>query len=43
MKLLLLSGFAVLTFLFATVDKLSVPVPHSEDRWDASSPIHSPR
>jgi hypothetical protein len=27
MKLLLISGVAVLTFLFASVDKLSTPVP----------------
>jgi len=43
MKLLLISGVAVLTFLFASIDKLSAPVPHMEDRWAASVPIHSPR
>jgi hypothetical protein len=43
MKLLLISGVAVLTFLFASVEKLSAPVPHMEDRWAASAPIHSPR
>ena len=43
MKLLLISGVAVLTFLFASVDKLSAPIPHAEDRWAASVPIHSPK
>ncbi len=43
MKLLLISGVAVLTFLFASVERLSGSVPHAEDRWDASTPIHSPR
>ncbi|WP_268761030.1 MULTISPECIES: hypothetical protein [unclassified Caulobacter] len=43
MKLLLISGLAVLTFLFASVDKLGPPVPNAEVPWDASAPIHSPR
>ena len=43
MKLLLIAGVAVLTFLFASVDKLGPPIPHAEDRWDSSTPIHSPR
>lgn len=42
MKLLLLAGAAVLTFLFASVDKLSAPLPDAES-WASSVPIHSPR
>ena len=33
MKLLLIAGAAVLTFLFASVENLSPTVPHAEDRW----------
>jgi hypothetical protein len=50
MKLLLISGVAVLSFLFASVDKLSAPrvrrkgVPDKPRApWAASVPIHSPR
>jgi hypothetical protein len=43
MKLLLIAGVAVLTFLFASVEKLSAPLPHAEVPWDASAPIHSPK
>ena len=43
MKLLLISGVAVLTFLFASVDKLSAPLPNAEDPWAASAPIRSPK
>ena len=43
MKLLLISGLAVLSFLFASVDKLSAQAPNAEASWDASTPIHSPR
>jgi hypothetical protein len=43
MKLLLISGVAVLTFLFASIDKLSAPLPNAEIPWAASVPIHSPR
>jgi hypothetical protein len=43
MKILLISGVAVLTFLFASVDKLSAPVPTALASFDASAPIHSPR
>jgi hypothetical protein len=43
MKLLLISGVAVLTFLFASIDKLSAPLPNLEEPWSASAPIHSPK
>jgi hypothetical protein len=43
MKLLLISGVAVLTFLFASVDKLSAPMPNLAEPWPESAPIHSPR
>ncbi|SFI91338.1 hypothetical protein [Caulobacter sp. UNC279MFTsu5.1] len=43
MKLLLISGVAVLTFLFASVDKLSAPTSNAAPAWDATTPIHSPR
>ena len=43
MKLLLISGVAVLSFLFASVDKLAAPLPDAATPWAASAPIHSPR
>ena len=43
MKILLISGLAVLSLLAATVDKVGPPLKDADAVWMASVPIHSPK
>ena len=43
MKILLISGVAVLSLLFATADKVGPPLKDADAVWMASVPIHSPK
>jgi hypothetical protein len=43
MKLLLISGLAVLSLLFAATDKVGPPLKDGDAVWSASVPIHSPK
>ena len=43
MKLLLISGVAVLSLLFAAADKVGPPLKDADAVWMASIPVHSPK
>jgi hypothetical protein len=43
MKLLLISGVAVLSLLLAAADKVGPPLKDADAVWMASVPIHSPK
>lgn len=43
MKILLISGLAVLSLLVATADKVGPPLKDGDAVWSASIPIHSPK
>ena len=43
MKILLVAGVAVLSLLFASVNKVGPPLKDADAVWMASVPIHSPK